>query len=213
MDCSMPGFSFLHYHPEVAQTHVHWVGNAIQTYHLLSPPSPAALNFSQYQGLSQWVGSSHRMVKVLEPQLQHQSFQWIFGFAFFHDWLVWSPCCPGDSRESFPVPQLESINSSVLSLLYVPTLTSIHDYWKSHSFAYTGFVCKVMCLRFSTLSRFAIAFLPRSKCLLISWLQSPSAVILELKKIKYATVSIFPPSICHGWWDQMPWSYFLNVEF
>ena len=73
-----------------------------------------------------------------------------------------------------------------------PTLTSIHDYWKNHSF-----VGKAMSLVFNILSRLVITFFPRSKCLLISWLQSPSAVILELKKIKSLTVSIVSPSICH----------------
>ena len=93
-------------------------------------------------------------------------------------------------------PQFKSISSSALSLLYGPTLTFIHDYWKNHSFDYTD-LCKVMPLLLSTLFRFVIAILPRSKCLLISWLQSLSTVILEPKKIKYATVSIFSPSICH----------------
>ena len=67
-------------------------------------------------------------------EFQHQSFQWIFRIDFLYDWLVWSPCCPRDSQESSPAPQFESINSLVLSLLYGPTLTSIHDYWKNHSF-------------------------------------------------------------------------------
>ena len=62
------------------------------------------------------------------------SFQWIFRVDFLHDWLVWSPCSPGDSQESFPAPQFKSINSLALRLLYGPTLTSIHDYWKNHSF-------------------------------------------------------------------------------
>ena len=68
------------------------------------------------------------------------------------------------------------------------------------------FVGKVMSLLFNTVSRFAIAFLPRTQCLLISWLQSPSAVILEPKKIKSVIVSTFSPSVCHEVWDQMPWS-------
>ena len=68
------------------------------------------------------------------------------------------------------------------------------------------FVGKVMSLLFNMLSRLVITFLPRSKRLLISWLQSPSAVILEPRKIKSATVSIVSPSICHEWWDRMPWS-------
>ena len=68
---------------------------------------------------------------------QHQSFQWIFRVDFLQDWLVWSPCCPRDSEESPPAPQFESINSSMLSLLSGPTLISINDNWKNHSFDYT----------------------------------------------------------------------------
>ena len=78
----------------------------------------------------------------------------------------------------------------------IQLLTSIHDYWKNHSFDYTDICWQLMSLLFNMLSRLVIAFLPRSKCLLISWLQSPSALILEPKKIKSVTVSIVSPSIC-----------------
>ena len=132
--CSMPGFPVLHYLPESAQTHVHWVDNAIQLSHPLSAPSPPALNLSQHQGLFQWVSTSHQVAKVLEPQ--HQSFQWTFRVDFLWDWLVWSPCYPRDSQESSLAPQFKSIISLALSLLYGPTLTSVHDYWKNHSFDY-----------------------------------------------------------------------------
>ena len=84
-----------------------------------------------------------------------------------------------------------------LSLLHSPTLTSIHDYWKSIVLTRQTFVDKVMSLLFNMLSRLVMTFLPRSKHLLISWLQSPSAVILEPKKIKSATVSTVSPSISH----------------
>ena len=77
----------------------------------------------------------------------------------------------------------------MLSFLYSPTLTYIHDYRKNHSLDWTDFVGKVMSLLLSMLSRLVITFLPRSKRLLISWLQSPSAVILEPRKIKSDTVS------------------------
>ena len=80
----------------------------------------------------------------------------------------------------------------MLSFLFSPTLTSIHDYWKNHSF-----VGKAMSLLFNMQSRLVITFLLRSKRLLISWLQSPTAVILEPPKIKSVTVSIVSPSICH----------------
>ena len=106
--------------------------------------------------------------------------------------MVWSLCSPRDSQESSPTSQFKSTNSSALSFLCVPTLTSIHDYWKNLSF-----VSKVMSLLFNVLSSLVIAFLPRSKPLLISWLQPPSVVILEPPKIKSLTVSTVSPSICH----------------
>ena len=86
-------------------------------------------------------------------------------------------CSPRDSKESSPTPQLKSINSLVLSFLYGP---NGHDYWKNHDF---DFVSKVMSLLFNMLSRFVIAFLHRSKHRLISWLTSPSAVILEFLNV------------------------------
>ena len=75
---STPGLPVHHQLLEFTQTHVHWVGDAIQPSHPLSSPSPPALNLSQHQGLFQWVSSSHQVAKVLEFQLQPQSFQWIF---------------------------------------------------------------------------------------------------------------------------------------
>ena len=93
---------------------------------------------------------------------------------------------------SFPAPQLKSINSSAFSFLYGPTLTSIHDYRKNHSFDYMDFCQKVISLLLNTLYRLVIAFL-----LVISWLQSLFTLILEPPKIKSATVSIFIPFICH----------------
>ena len=95
-------------------------------------------------------------------------------------------------------------NSDRLSFLG-PTLTSIHDYWKYHSFNKMALVDKTISLVFNILSRLVTAFLPRSKCLLISWMQSPSEVILDSKKIKSVTVSIVSPSIIsHEVMDQMP---------
>ena len=76
MNCSMTGLPVHHQFPEFTQTHVHWVSNAIQLSHPALSPSPPALSFSQHQGLFKWVSSSHQVAKVLEFQLQHQSFQW-----------------------------------------------------------------------------------------------------------------------------------------
>ena len=111
--------------------------------------------------------------------------------------LVGSPCSPRDSQESSPTPQFKSINSSALSFLYSPNLTSIHDYQQNIALTRQTFVGKVLSLLFNMLSRLVITFLPRSKHLLISWLQSPCAMILEPPKIKSVTVSIVSPSIYH----------------
>jgi len=81
---------------------IHWVNDAIQPSCLLLSPSPPAPNLSQYQSLFQWVGSSQQVARVLELQLRHQFFQWIFRVDFLEDWLVWSPCCPRNMRWKYP---------------------------------------------------------------------------------------------------------------
>ena len=134
MDCNTPGFPVHHQLLKLTQTHVHWIGDGIQPSHPLSSSCPPTFKLSQHQDLFKWVSSSHQVAKVLELQLQYQSFQWTPRTDFLQDWLVGSPCSPRDSQESSPTPQFKSINSSVLSFLYSPTLTSIHDYWKNHSF-------------------------------------------------------------------------------
>ena len=137
MDCSTPCLPVHHQLPELTQTHDHRVSDAIQPSHPLPSPSPPALNLSQHQGFFKWLSSSPHVAKVLEFQLQHQNFQKTPRTDFLEDRLVGSPCSPRDSQESSPTPQSKSINSSVLSFLNSPTLTSIHDYWKNHSLDYT----------------------------------------------------------------------------
>ena len=132
-DWSTSGVPVHHQLPELAQTHVHQVRDAIQPSHPLLSHSPPAFNLSEHQDVFQWFSSLHQVAKVLQFQLQHQSFQWISMTGFLWDWLIWSPCSPRDSQESSPTPQLKSISSSVLSFLYSPTLRSIHDYCKNHS--------------------------------------------------------------------------------
>ena len=134
IDCRTWGLPVHHQLLKFIQTHDHWVGDAIQPSHPLPFLSPPAFNFSQHQGLFKWVSSSPQMTKVLEIQLQHQSFQWIFRTDFLQNGLVGSPCSPRDSQESSPTPQFKIISSSALNSLYSPTLTSIHDHWKNHSF-------------------------------------------------------------------------------
>ena len=134
MNHSTPGLPVHHQLPKVTQAHIHRVGDAIQLSHPPSSPSLPALNLSQHQGLFKCVSSSHQVAKVLEFQLQHQSFQRNPRVDLLQNGLVGSPCSPRDSQESSLTPQFKSINSLALSFLYSPTLTSIHDYWKNHSF-------------------------------------------------------------------------------
>ena len=119
------------------------------------------------------------MAKVLEFQLQHHSFQRNLRAGLLQNGLVGSPCSPRDSQESSPTPQFKSINSSALSFLHSPYITT----GKIIALTRRTLVGKVMSLLLNMLSRLVITFLPRSKRLLIPWLQSPSAVILEPPKI------------------------------
>ena len=131
MDCSTPGLPVHHQLLEFAQTHVHRVSDATQSPHLLLSISclqsfPASGSFQMSQLFAQGA-------KVLEFQLQHRSFQTIFRTDPLQNGLVGFACSPRDSQEYSLIPQFKSINSSVLSFLYSPTLTSIHDHWKNHS--------------------------------------------------------------------------------
>ena len=197
MNHSTPDLPVHQQHLKFTQTHVHRVSDAIQPSHSLSSSSPPAPNPSQHHSLFKWVNSLHEVAKVLEFQFQHQSFQRTPRTDLLSDGLVGSPCSPRDSQESSPTPQFKSINSSALSFLYSPSLTSIHVYGKTIALTRRSFVDKVISLLFNMLSRLIITFLSRSKHLLISWLQSPSEVILEPRKTKSATVSTVFPSICH----------------
>ena len=134
MDCSMPGFPVLHSLSEFAKTHVRWIGDAIQSSHPLLSPPPPAFNLSQHQGLFQWVSSLHQRTKVLELQIQHQSFQCIFrvNFPLGLTGLI-SLLFKGLSRVFYSTTVWKH-HSWAISLLYGPTLTSVYDCWKNHSF-------------------------------------------------------------------------------
>ena len=142
------------------------------------------------------MGSLHPVTKVLELQLQHQSFWWMFRVDFLKDWLVWSCCARGLKS---PL-QHHSSKASILWRSAFFTVQLSHPYMtagKAIALPRWTLVGKVMSLLLNMLSRLVITFLPRSKCLLISWLQSPSAVILEPPKIKSDTVSTVSLSICY----------------
>ena len=200
MNCSMPGLPVHHQVLESTQTHVHWVGDAIQPSHLLLSISSPALNPSQHQGLFKWVSFFTGGGQSIGVSASAS--------VFPMNTREWSPLGRMDWLDLLAVQgTLKSLlqhHSSKASILWCSACFIVQ---LSHPFMTTGktialtrwiFVDKVMSLLFNMLSRLAITFLPRSKRLLISWLQLPSAVILEPRKIKSATISTVPPSICHG---------------
>ena len=210
MNRSKPGLPVHHQLPGSTQTHVHWVSDDIQPSHPLSFPSPPAPNPSQHQGLSQWVSSSHQVAKVLKS----------FSFSI-------SPSNEHPELISFRMDLLDLLavqgtlksllqqHSSKASILWRSAFFTVqfsHPYMTTReTIALTRwtFVDQVMSLLFNMLSRFVITFLPRSKCLLSSWLQSPWAVILEPRKIVSLCFPIYLPwndgTGCHD-------LSFLNVE-
>ena len=162
MDCSMPGFPVHHQLPELTQTHVYWVGDANQPSHPLSSPSPLAFNLFQHQGLFQWVNFSHQVAKVLEFQLEHQSFQEYSGLISFRmDWFD----LLGVQGTLKSILQHHSSKASILwcSAFFMVQLS--HPYMttgKTIALTRWTFVGKVMSLLFNLLSRLVTAFLPRS---------------------------------------------------
>ena len=140
IDCTMPGFPVLHCLLEFDQIHIYWISDAIPPSHPLLSPSPPAFNLSQHQVLCQWVVSLHQVAKGLELQLYSGL------ISFMIDWF--DLLAVQGTLKSFPASQFESINSSALSLLYGPTLTSVHDYWKNHSFSLYGPLSTKWCLCF-----------------------------------------------------------------
>ena len=175
MDCSMPGFSVHHQVVELFQTHNHQVGDAIQPSHPLSSSSPPTFSLSQHQGLFKWVSSSHQWPKYWSFSCSvSPSNEYSVLISFSMDWLDLLTV-QGIFKSLL---QHHSSKASILwhSAFFMVQLS--HPYWllenKQTNIDLTRwtFVSKVMSLLLNMLSRFVIAFLPRSKCLLISWLQS-----------------------------------------
>ena len=132
MNCSTPGLPVHHQLLEFTQTHVRWVSDAMQSSHPLLSPSPPALNLSQHQGLFKWVSCSYQVAKVLEFQLQHQSFQWTPMTDLLRmNWL--DLLAVQETLKS--LLQHHSSKASILrcSAFFTVQLTSIHDHWKNHS--------------------------------------------------------------------------------
>ena len=154
MACSTPGFPVYHQLPELAQTPVHRVSDAIQSSHRhLSPSSPLALNLFQLQGLFQWVSSSKQGAKVLKLKLQYQYFQWIFRVEFLSDWLVWFPWSPGCPGTLTSLLQHHSSKPSILcySAFFMVQLSHLYrTTGKAIALTIRTFVGKVMFLLFNT---------------------------------------------------------------
>ena len=178
MDCSPPGFLVLHHLPELAQTHVHWGGDAIQ------PSCPLLL-----------LPSIFPCIRVFSNEFAHRISWpkcWSFSFSISasneYSGLIsfrinWFDLLAVQGTLKCLLQHHSSKTSILRHILYGPAPTAIRDYWENHSFDHTNVCRQSTVSAFNALSRFVIALLPRSKCLLISWLQSPSAVTLEPKKI------------------------------
>ena len=209
-----PGFPVFHYLPVFAQTHVHWVGDAIQPSHPLPSHSPPALSLSQHQGLFQWLALCIRWPKYWSFSFSISTSNEYSGLISFRIDCFDLLAVQGTLKSLL---QHHSSKASILRRLAFFMVQFLYPYMttaKTIALTIQTFVGKVMSLLFSTLSRLVIAFLPRSKHLLISWLQSPSTVILEPKKTKSVTVSFFTPSVL-SWSDRTGCHdlSFLNVEF
>ena len=166
MNCSTPGLPVLHCLPEFAQTHVHWVSDAIQPSHPVSFPSPLHLYLSQHQRLFQWVSCSQQVPQVLEFQLQHQSFQWTLRTDLRVDWLDLL-AVQGTFKSLL---RHHSLKASILWCSAFLMAQLSHTYMtsgKTIDLTIWTFVGKVMSLLFNILPGFVIALLPRRKHLLI----------------------------------------------
>ena len=201
MNCSTPGLPVHHQLPELTQTHVHRLGDAIQLSHSLSSPSPPAPNPSQHQSLFQWVNSSHEVAKVLEFQPQHQSFNEHPGLISFRmDWL-----------DLLPVQgTLKSLLQHHISKASILQCSAFFTVQLSHSYMTTGktialtrqtFVGKVISLLFNMLSRLVITFLHQKTN------KQTNKNRITLATINFHTALMVPPSSsdlpCRG--DRQPW--------
>ena len=198
MNRSTPGLPVHHHLPEFTQTHVHRVSDTIQPSHPLSspsPPAPKSLPASESFPMSQLFarGGQSTGVSALTSFLPKKSQGWSPS-----EWTGWISL--QSKRLSRVFLQHHSSKVSILQCSAFFTVQLSHLYMttgKTIALTRRTFVGKIMSLLLNMLSRLVITFLPRNKRLLISWLQSPSAVILEPRKIKSDTVSTVSPSISH----------------
>ena len=203
MECSTPAFPVLHHLLELTQTYVYWVGDAIKPSHSLSSPSPPAFNLSQHQGLFHESILCIRWPKYWSFSISSSN-EYSGLISFRMDWL--DLLAVQETLKS--LLQHHNLKASILqhsAFLVVQLSDPYMTTGKTIAWTRWTFVGKVMSLLFNMLSRLVIAFLPRSKRLLISWLHSPSAVILEPQKC-FSLFPLFPHLFAMKWWDWMPWS-------
>ena len=193
MDCNTSGSSVFHYLLEFSQIFVHWVRWWYLT--ISSSAAPISFWFQSFPGSQSFPMAFHmRWPKYWSISISLSN-KYSGLLSFWCEWLDY--LAVQEILKSLPQHQFKSISSLALSFLCSATLTSVYEYWKTIILTIWTFVGKLMSLLFNRLSSFVRAFLPRCKYLLISWLLSPSAELLELKKRKSVTASTFPPSICH----------------
>ena len=168
MDCSTSGFPVHHQLPELAQTHVYRVGDVLQPSHPLLSPSSPTFNLFQHQDLFQWVSSLHQVAKVLEFQLQHQSFQWIFRTDFLQDGWLNLLAVQGTFKSLLQHHSSKALILCHSGFFIVQLSPPYMTIGKTIPLTIRTCVGKVMPLLFNMLSRLVTAFLRRSKRLLIS---------------------------------------------
>ena len=190
MNCSTPGLTVPHCLPKFAQVHVHCISDAIQPSHPLMSSSPSALSLSQHQHPTSQLFASDDQNTWASASILPVSIQGWFPLRLTGLISLLSKGLSGVFSSTTVWSHQFFVFMVQVSQLYVTT-------GKTIALTIRSFVGRVISLLFNTLSRFVIAFLPRNKHLLISWLQSPSTVILEPKKKKCITTSTFSPSICH----------------
>ena len=134
MNLSTPGLPVHHQLSEFTQTHVHWVGDAIQLSHPLSSPYPPAFNLSQHQGLFKWISSSHQVAKDWSFSFSTNPFNEYSGLISFRiDWLDLL-VVQGTLKSLLQHHSSKASFVQCSAFFYGPTLTFLHDYWKNHSF-------------------------------------------------------------------------------
>ena len=204
MYCSMLGLPVHHQLLGFAQTHVHWVSDAMQPFHPMSSPTPPAFNISKHQGLFKWIISSHQVATYWSFSFSISTSNEHLGLISFKmDW--WDLLAVQATLKSLLQHYCSKASILHSSLFRVQLSDPYITTGETIALTIWTFVGKVMSLIFNMLSMLDIVFLPRRKHILISWLHSPPAVILETEKYSLSLILLFPHLFAMKWWNRMPW--------